>query len=75
MKAENTYYKCCAVIANSSPIPTQSKKESIRIVVSSVADEAIGILYEHTVRCGFLCLNFLLARKQIKAFEKKAHIK
>lgn len=36
--------------------------------VSSVAGEAIGIMYDHTVRCGYLCLNFLLARKQIKAF-------
>lgn len=36
--------------------------------VSSVAGEAIGILYDHTVRHGFLCLNFLLAIKQIKVF-------
>lgn len=31
-KAEYTSYKCFAGIANSSPIPTQSKKESIRVI-------------------------------------------
>lgn len=43
--------------------------------LSSLAGEDIGIMYDHTESCGFLCLNFLLARKQIKAFPymKKFH--
>lgn len=36
--------------------------------VSSVADDAICMLYDHTVRCGFLFPDFLLAREQIKVF-------
>lgn len=36
--------------------------------VSSAGGQAIGITYDHNIRCGFVCLSFLLVRKQINVF-------
>lgn len=35
---------------------------------SSVAVQAVGIMYDHCIRCGFVYLNSLLVRKPEKLF-------